>query len=78
MSGHPPTEEGSQGEKKKKIRPENENKEELDMPAAVLKEKSRVESPPESPDKEEMVPDWMRDLMRSLRFEEEKKRGRPE
>ena len=71
------TEKDSQREEKKKVCAENENKEVLDMPAAVLKEKSHVENPAVSRNKEEMVPEWMRYLMRSMRFSEEQKRKRP-
>lgn len=74
----PHTDKDGPREEKKKVWAENESKEELDMPAAVLKEKGRVESPAVSLNKEGMVPEWIRDLMRSLRIEEEKKRKRPD
>ncbi len=74
----PRTEEDSQREEKKKIRPDSKNREELSMSAAALKEKNRVESPAESLNGEEMIPEWMRYLMRSLREAEERKISRLE
>jgi hypothetical protein len=69
----PRTRKDSRREKKKRVRAELDNKEELNMPATAMKKKGRVEVPVISPHNEEMVPSWMRYLMRSLREAEEKK-----
>ncbi|MBT3350147.1 MAG: hypothetical protein HOC91_18425 [Nitrospinaceae bacterium] len=72
------SEKDSQHEEKKISAPNNKKKEELNMPASVLKEKSHVEAHAESVDKKEMVPEWMRYLIRSLDEAEERKKKRLE
>ena len=78
MSVPPRTRNVGQSDENKRVRPDYENREELSMPAAAMKEKNHVENPAATPDKEEFVPDWMRYLIRSLREAEERKKKRSE